>query len=217
MLAGIAHPLNQCIFDLSRILCSLGFIQIHGSEILTTEEAFDFLNIPIEHPSRALSDTFYLDKNLTLANHATSVLYAAITNKLKPPFKIFCISAVHRNDDEDATHTTTFFQLDILVADTNLTFANMKYLSMNLLHLFGFQDIDFVPAYFPFTEPSAELYVKDIEIMGCGLLVDFVKKKLGLNCPCLAGGIGINRIASQKYNISDIRNFYRADYRKYEI
>ena len=154
--------MHQCIFDFSTILKNLGFIQIYGSEILTTEEAFDSLNIPINHPSRAFSDTFYLNKNLTLANHCTSVFYATIKDKFKPPFKLFCISAVHRNDDEDTTHTTTFFQLDLLIANRGLTFAHVKSISMNLLNLFNFQDIDFVP---------------------------------------------------KKYNITDLRNLYRADFR----
>ena len=217
---GSLHPINQTKDFLLKLLSEMGFKEVHGPEIETEEYNFDMLNIKKSHPARQMHDTFYVEgKKSVLRTHTSPVqIRSMLVNK--PPMAFTSAGKVYRKDD-DATHLPMFHQVEGIYIDKNVTFANLKDLIHKILHeLFGDNlKIRFRPSYFPFTEPSAEVDIlsesgKWLEILGCGV----VNPKVLENCDIdsnhysgLAFGLGVERIAMLKYEMNDIREFYKSN------
>ena len=166
---GHKHPLLQTIKELEDLFISMGFNVVTGPEIETVENNFDMLNSPENHPSRDLSDTFYINDKLLLRTHTSPVQIRAMM-KYNAPLKIISAGRTFRFDDVDDTHSPMFHQLEGLVVDENISMANLKYtLDIFIKELFG-KDMKtrYRPHYFPFTEPSAEVDVTCVECRGEG-------------------------------------------------
>lgn len=221
---GTLNPIQSAIADVCRLLDSLGFTRIHGPEVETVQNNFDNLNIVADHPARSPRDTFYLANSLLLRTHTTASLESSGMSGLAAPFRAYIVGPAYRNDDEDASHTQMFHQLEIVVMSAPgeiLSFTNLKALIGDMVCAICEVDktrarLDFVPSYFPFTEPSVEVYVNSQEIMGAGLLHQDVLRRAGFNNhTCLALGMGIERIVAIKNKVHDIRHFYELDARNY--
>ena len=217
---GSLHPINQTKDYLVKLLSEMGFIEIEGPEIETEEFNFDMLNIKKSHPARQMHDTFYLEnKSRVLRTHTSPVQIRSMLES-EPPFAFSSAGKVFRKDD-DATHLPMFHQIEGIYVDKNITFANLKDLIHKILHnLFGKDvEIRFRPSYFPFTEPSAEVDIlsesgKWLEILGCGIVNPIVLENCNINpndYSGLAFGLGVERIAMLKYEINDIRDFYKSN------
>ena len=216
---GSIHPINQVKDQLTDLLKSFGFEVAEGPEVETEEYNFDMLNIPASHPAREMHDTFYVDnKKKLLRTHTSPVQVRCMLNN-KPPLAFISPGKVYRKDD-DSTHLPMFHQIEGLYVDEDVNFAQLKDLMYKICHsLFGeATKLRFRPSYFPFTEPSAEVDVlfgdKWLEILGCGV----VNPKVLENCKIdsskysgLAFGLGIERIAMLKYDVNDIRDFYKSN------
>ena len=217
---GSLHPINQTKDYLVKLLSEMGFIEIQGPEIETEEFNFDMLNIKKTHPARQMHDTFYLEnKSRVLRTHTSPVQIRSMLES-EPPFAFSSAGKVFRKDD-DATHLPMFHQIEGIYVDKNITFANLKDLIHQILHnLFGKDvEIRFRPSYFPFTEPSAEVDIlsengKWLEILGCGIVNPIVLQNCNINPDDYSGlafGLGVERIAMLKYEINDIRDFYKSN------
>lgn len=230
---GSLHPLTIVERELEEIFSSMGFSIVEGPEIDTVENNFDALNAPKNHPSRDMTDTFYLDDNLLLRTQ-TSTVQVRTMRSTKPPIKIVSPGRCFRSDALDATHSPMFNQLEGLVVDKNISFANFKYtLEVFLKKFFGTDTlIKFRPHNFPFTEPSAEVDISCfkchgkgcptckgegfIEILGAGMVHPNVLENCNIDSNVYSGfafGVGLERIAMMKYEIDDIRYFYENDTR----
>jgi phenylalanyl-tRNA synthetase alpha chain len=219
-ISGTFHPINQTKIYLLGLLEDLGFTHINGPEIESERFNFDMLNIKKTHPARQMHDTFYTDsKSNVLRTHTSPVQIRAMLDS-KPPIAYTSAGKVYRKDD-DATHLPMFHQVEGIYVDTNVTFSNLKDLIHKILFsIFGDEvQIRFRPSYFPFTEPSAEVDIlsldgKWLEILGCGIVNPIVLKNCNID-PCkysgLAFGLGVERIAMLKYNVNDIREFYKSN------
>ena len=216
---GSIHPINQVKDQLTDLLKSFGFEVAEGPEVETEEYNFDMLNIPASHPAREMHDTFYVDNKKKLLRTHTSPVQVRCMLKDKPPLAFISPGKVYRKDD-DSTHLPMFHQIEGLYVDEDVNFAQLKDLMYKICHsLFGeATKLRFRPSYFPFTEPSAEVDVlfgdKWLEILGCGV----VNPKVLENCKIdsskysgLAFGLGIERIAMLKYDVNDIRDFYKSN------
>ena len=216
---GSIHPINQVKDQLTDLLKSFGFEVAEGPEVETEEYNFDLLNIPASHPAREMHDTFYVDNKKKLLRTHTSPVQVRCMFKDKPPLAFISPGKVYRKDD-DSTHLPMFHQIEGLYVDEDVSFAQLKDLMYKICHsLFGqATKLRFRPSYFPFTEPSAEVDVlfgdKWLEILGCGV----VNPKVLENCKIdsskysgLAFGLGIERIAMLKYDVNDIRDFYKSN------
>ena len=216
---GSIHPINQVKDQLTDLLKSFGFEVAEGPEVETEEYNFDMLNIPASHPAREMHDTFYVDNKKKLLRTHTSPVQVRCMLKEKPPLAFISPGKVYRKDD-DSTHLPMFHQIEGLYVDEDVSFAQLKDLMYKICHsLFGeATKLRFRPSYFPFTEPSAEVDVlfgdKWLEILGCGV----VNPKVLENCKIdsskysgLAFGLGIERIAMLKYDVNDIRDFYKSN------
>ena len=233
---GNIHPLTRTIEELEEIFISMGYDVVEGPEIEQDLYNFEKLNLPKNHPARDAQDTFYIDGIETMLRTQTSGVQARTMddNKEKGPIRIICPGKVYRRDDDDATHSHQFMQLEALVVDKNISVANLKAtLETVIKKLFGDdREIRLRPSFFPFTEPSFEVDVtcfkcsgkgcsicKDtgwIEVLGSGEVHPNVLKNCGYDPDKYTGfaiGIGIERIAMLKYGITDIRNFYTNDLR----
>ncbi len=216
-LIGNMHPITYTINKIEDFFIKLGFIYIKSEEIENKYYNFDLLNINKYHPSRSLNDTFWINKNILLRTH-TSSFQIKYMKKNKPPIKIITSGNVFRKDD-DSTHTPMFHQLDCLIIEKNINFSNLKYLINKFINFFFKKKIKikFVPSYFPFTEPSAEVFIKNnnnkwIEILGCGLVHPIILKNVNINTKIYSGlafGIGIERLIMLKYNIKNIKTLYK--------
>ena len=217
---GALHPINQTKFYLLNILYEMGFKEVQGPEIESEEFNFDMLNIKKSHPARQMHDTFYLEnKSKVLRTHTSPVQIRTMLNS-KPPFAFTSAGKVYRKDD-DATHLPMFHQVEGIYVDENVSFANLKELiNKILLNIFGEQvEIRFRPSYFPFTEPSAEVDIlskngKWLEILGCGIVNPVVLDNCNIDSCKFSGlafGLGIERIAMLKYEVNDIRDFYKSN------
>jgi len=217
---GAIHPINHMKDSIMNLLVSFGFEIIDGPEIETEEFNFDMLNIKKTHPARQMHDTFYVkSKSNLLRTHTSPVQIRGMLEK-NPPLAFISGGKVYRKDD-DATHLPMFHQIEGMLIDENVSFAQLKDLIYKIVHsLFG-EDIKlrFRPSYFPFTEPSAEVDIlstdgKWIEILGCGLVNPIVLENCNINSNKLSGlafGLGIERIAMLKHNMNDIREFYKSN------
>ena len=217
---GAVHPINHMKDSIMSLLVSFGFEIIDGPEIETEEFNFDMLNIKKTHPARQMHDTFYVEnKSNLLRTHTSPVQIRGMLEK-KPPLAFISGGKVYRKDD-DATHLPMFHQIEGILIDENVSFANLKDLIYKIVYsLFGKEiELRFRPSYFPFTEPSAEVDIlskegKWLEILGCGLVNPVVLENCDIDSNHfngLAFGLGIERIAMLKHGVKDIREFYKSN------
>ena len=217
---GKAHPINNIRDFLITILENIGFEHIEGDEIESERFNFDMLNIKKSHPARQMHDTFYVEnKNYVLRTHTSPVQIHAMLNN-DPPFSFISSGKVYRKDD-DATHLPMFHQIEGIYIDKNVDFSMLKGLIYKIIEdIFpNAKDIRFRPSYFPFTEPSAEVDIKDengkwLEILGCGIVNPVVLSNCNIDNEQFSGvafGLGIERIAMLKYGVADIRDFYKSN------
>ncbi len=224
---GSVHPLNQVIEDVEDLFVGLGYEVADGPELENDHYNFEMMNLAKDHPARAMHDSFYTSENMLLRTHTSPVQARAMLEKKGKPLRIICPGKVYRRDDDDPTHSHQFIQIEGLVIEKGLSFANLKDALLKMVkHLFGEErDIRLRPSYFPFTEPSVEVdisYIKKdgtvgyIEVLGAGQVHPDVLKMGGYDPEVYQGfafGIGVERIAILKYNIDDIRHFYTNDLR----
>ncbi|GAU79773.1 phenylalanine--tRNA ligase subunit alpha [Fusibacter sp. 3D3] len=232
-LRGHKHPLNTALDEVKEIFLGMGFKIAEGPEVESVYHNFDALNAPIDHPSRSLSDTFYITEDLLLRTQTSPIQVRTMKNS-SPPIKIIAPGRCFRNDEIDATHSPMFHQLEGLVIDKDITMADLKgTLDIFAKRLFGSQTrTKFRPHYFPFTEPSGEVDVSCfkcggegcrfcggsgwIEILGCGMVHPNVLKECGIDPEVYNGfafGMGLDRITMMKYEIDDIRTLFENDVR----
>jgi phenylalanyl-tRNA synthetase alpha chain len=225
--------LNLVLEEIQNIFMGMGFKVAEGPEIETVYHNFDALNAPKDHPSRDLSDTFYINEDIVLRTQ-TSPVQVRVMQKTKPPIKIISPGRCYRSDEIDATHSPMFHQIEGLVIDKNITLGDLKGTLDNFAkRFFGVgTKTKFRPHYFPFTEPSAEMDVSCfkcggsgcrmckgsgwIEILGCGMVHPNVLKECGIDPEVYSGfafGMGLDRIAMLKLEIDDIRLFFENDMR----
>ncbi|MEO0202225.1 MAG: phenylalanine--tRNA ligase subunit alpha [candidate division WOR-3 bacterium] len=218
---GNIHPITRVFREIIEIFVTMGFGVEEGPEIEDEWYNFTALNIPPYHPARDMQDTFYLQNNKLLRTH-TSPIQIRTMEKQKPPIRIIAPGRVFRRDEIDATHSPVFHQLEGLYIDKDVSLSHLKgTLEMFIYRLFSKDiKIKFRPSYFPFTEPSLEVLIykdgKWLEILGAGIVHPEVLKNCNINPDVYSGfafGLGIERIAMIKYNISDIRLFYENDFR----
>ena len=214
------HPISKIIKLMNEWFTQNGYYNDHSNEVESDEYNFEKLNIPENHPARDMHDTFYISKLYLLRTHNTGSTARMIEKMQNKPFSSFTIGKVYRNDTDDSTHSHQFTQCDF-VSTGDVSFANLKWtLNSFITYIFG-KDIKtrMRPSYFPFTEPSLEfdIYYKGkwLEILGAGMLNINLFKAASIkgNMRGFAAGIGIERIAMIKYNISDIRDLYNNDLR----
>ena len=231
---GALHPITQVLNRIENFFSSVGFSVVEGPEIEDDYHNFEALNIPKHHPARAMHDTFYFNKELLLRTH-TSPVQVRVMEEQKPPIKIICPGRVYRVDQPDPSHLPMFHQVEGLVVDTNVTFADLKGMIIQFLRAFFEKEgleIRFRPSYFPFTEPSAEVDVSCVncdgkgcrvcshtgwlEVMGSGMVHPRVLEYAGINSEEYTGfafGMGPDRLAMLRYNISDLRYYLDNDLR----
>jgi len=224
---GSVHPLNQVIEDVEDLFVGLGYEVAEGPELENDYYNFEMMNLAKDHPARAMQDSFYTDENTLLRTHTSPVQARTMLEKKGEALRIICPGKVYRRDDDDPTHSHQFIQIEGLVIEKGLSFANLKDALLKMVrHLFGEERvIRLRPSYFPFTEPSVEVdvsYVKKdgtvgyIEILGAGQVHPDVLKMGGYDPEVYQGfafGVGVERIAILRYNIDDIRHFYTNDLR----
>lgn len=230
---GKRHPLTQTIDDIREVFARLGFDVAYGPEVELEYYNFEALNIPTDHPSRTDFDTFYI-KNDVLLRSQTSTVQIRIMEKQEPPVRIIAPGRVYRPDTVDARHSFMFHQVEGLLVDEGISFADLKGVLNQFIKTYFGQDIQmrFRPSFFPFTEPSAEVdiscsicggkgcsvcsYSGWVEILGAGMVDPNVFKYVHYDAERYTGfafGMGVERITMLKYGISDIRLFYENDIR----
>jgi len=218
---GGRHPVSRAQSRIERIFTNAGFGVRSGPEIEDDFHNFTALNIPDNHPARAMHDTFYFPGGNLLRTHTSPVQIRSIV-KEGVPIRIIAPGRVYRCDS-DQTHTPMFHQVEGLVIDENISFANLKAVLHEFVEAFFERkaELRFRPSYFPFTEPSAEVDVrwgegKWLEILGCGMVHPNVLESAGVDPDKYTGyafGIGIERLAMLRYNVSDLRTFFENDLR----
>ncbi len=229
---GKLHPVTQVREEICSIFASFGFSVVEGPEVEQDYYNFEALNIPKDHPARDMQDTFYIEDNIVLRTH-TSPVQVRTMLKQQPPVRILSPGRVYR-PDSDISHTPMFHQIEGLLVDKGVTFADLKgILTVFLQEVFGKETrIRFRPSFFPFTEPSAEVDIQCVmcrgegcrvcgqtgwlEILGSGMVHPEVFKNVGYDPEEYSGfafGLGLERIAMLKYGISDIRLFFENDWR----
>ena len=230
---GVKHPLTITIEEVSRVFMNMGFSIAEGPEVETVFNNFDALNAGPNHPSRDMTDTFYITKD-TLLRTQTSPVQVRTLLKQAPPIKVISPGRCFRCDTPDATHSPMFHQIEGLVVDEGITMADLKgTLDSFAKQLFGTSTkTKFRPHHFPFTEPSAEMDVSCfkcggkgcsvckgsgwIEILSCGMVHPHVLEVGNLDTEKYTGfafGMGVERVAMLKYGVEDIRLFYENDMR----
>ncbi len=231
--SGGLHPLNVVLDDIIDIFQSMGFDVIDGPEVETDYYCFQALNVPEDHPARDMQDTFYLTDNLLLRTQ-TSAAQARTMEASKPPIRVICPGRVYRADEVDATHSPVFHQIEGLVIDKGVTMCDLKGVLEQFAHEIYGEDtqIRFRPSFFPFTEPSVEVDVTCsacggkgcrvckgagwIEILGAGMVHPRVLEMGGIDPEEYSGfafGIGLDRLTTTRYKISDIRLLFENDLR----
>ena len=230
---GKRHPLDLTLESMKEIFISMGFSIEEGPEVELDYYNFEALNIPKNHPARSEQDTFYINDNIVLRTQ-TSPVQIRVMEKQKPPIKMISPGKVYRSDAVDATHSPIFYQMEGLVVDKGITFADLKgTLEVFAKKMFGDKiKTKFRPHHFPFTEPSAEMdatcFVCNgdgcrvckgsgwIELLGCGMVHPEVLRKCGIDPEVYSGfafGFGVDRMVMIKYGIDDIRLLYESDMR----
>ncbi len=217
---GAYHPINHMKDSILDLLVSFGFNIIEGPEVETEKFNFDMLNIKELHPARQMHDTFYVEgKNNVLRTHTSPVQIRGMLEN-KPPIAFVSGGKVYRKDD-DATHLPMFHQVEGIFVDQNVNFSHLKDLIYKIIHSLFEEELElrFRPSYFPFTEPSAEVDIlskegKWLEVLGCGIVNPIVLENCNIdskNFSGLAFGLGIERMAMLKHNVTDIREFYKSN------
>lgn len=237
---GAIHPISQTIEELIAIFADMGFVMAEGPDIEDDFHNFTALNIPPEHPARAMHDTFYLPPGGDAQNPITRVLRTHTSpvqvramKAMKPPLRVIAPGRTYRSD-YDMTHTPMFHQIEGLVIDESTTMAHLKGTLLEFCRAFFEVDdlpIRLRPSFFPFTEPSAEVdigcsrqggqlklgnYGDWLEILGCGMVHPKVLETAGIDPRKYQGfafGMGIERLAMLKYGIPDLRTFFESDLR----
>ena len=223
---GGLHPVTLTLKRVEQLFHSIGFEVATGPEIETDFYNFTALNIPEDHPARAMHDTFYIDEANVLRTHTSPVQARYMENALKnnqtPPFKIIAPGRVYRVDS-DATHSPMFHQVEGLWVDEDISFANLKGVVQDFLQKFFERDdltVRFRPSFFPFTEPSAEMDMSWnggwLEIGGCGMVHPEVFKHVNIDSEKYRGfafGLGIERLTMLRYGVNDLRHFFNNDLR----
>ena len=217
---GSLHPINHMKDSILNLLKSFGFKIISGPELETEEYNFDMLNIKESHPARQMHDTFYVNNKKNLLRTHTSPVQIRGMLENKPPLAFISGGKVYRKDD-DATHLPMFHQIEGIYVDRDVNFSQLKDLIYKIVHsLFGKNvELRFRPSYFPFTEPSAEVDIlskegKWLEILGCGIVNPVVLENCNIKSSEFSGlafGIGVERIAMLKHDVTDIREFYKSN------
>lgn len=233
--AGTHHPLTSVVEEVEDLFLGMGYEVAEGPEVEQDYYNFEALNLPKGHPARDMQDTFYITEETLLRTH-TSTVQARVMNKNegKGPVKIICPGKVYRSDDDDATHSHQFMQIEGLVVDENIRMSDLKgTLEVFVKKMFGAdREIRLRPSFFPFTEPSVEVDVSCakcggkgcnvckqtgwIEILGAGMVHPNVLEMAGYDSTKYRGfafGIGVERIAMLKHGVDDIRHFYTNDVR----
>ena len=228
---GTQHPINETTELIKNIFSKMGFDIVDGPEIETVEYNFDALNIPKTHPSRDLTDTFYINDSIILRTQ-TSPVQIRYMLEHGAPLRMICPGKVYR-PEYDISHTPMFHQREGLVIGKDISFADLKGILTHFVkEVFGDRKVRFRPHFFPFTEPSAEMDVEcmichgdgcrlckesgGIEIMGCGMVDPEVLKYVGLNPDEVNGfafGVGIERVTMLRHGIGDLRAFFENDMR----
>ena len=230
---GGLHPLNIVLNDMIDIFQSMGFDVVDGPEVETDYYNFEALNVPADHPARDMQDTFYLAENLLLRTQTSAAQIRTMKNR-KPPIRIICPGRVYRADEVDATHSPVFHQIEGLVVDKNITMCDLKGVLEQFAHeIYGKEtEVKFRPSFFPFTEPSVEVDVTCsecrgkgcrvckgsgwIEILGAGMVHPRVLRACGIDPEEYSGfafGIGLDRLTTTRYKVSDIRLLFENDLR----
>jgi phenylalanyl-tRNA synthetase alpha chain len=229
---GGPHPVSRSLRRLEELFVRMGFQIAEGPEVEDDFHNFEALNIPTDHPARAMHDTFYFDGGLLLRTH-TSPVQIRYMQAHKPPLRIIAPGRVYRRDS-DITHTPMFHQIEGLMVDENVSFADLK----GVLHEFLAQFFEralklrFRPSYFPFTEPSAEVDIECVmcsgsgcrvckqtgwlEVLGCGMVHPEVFRHVGIDSERYTGfafGLGVERLTMLRYGVNDLRLFYENDLR----
>lgn len=230
---GKLHPLNTVLDDMIDIFQSMGFDVLDGPEVETDHYNFECLNVPADHPARDMQDTFYLGENLILRTQTSAAQIRTMETR-KPPIRIICPGRVFRADEVDATHSPVFHQIEGLVVDKGITMCDLKgVLEQFAREIYGPDTkVKFRPSFFPFTEPSVEVDVTCsecggkgcrvckgsgwIEILGAGMVHPNVLRMCGIDPEVYSGfafGIGLDRLTTTRYKISDIRLLFENDKR----
>lgn len=231
IMPGHRHPISQLVAEITKIFSELGFTYAEGPERELVSYNFDKLNVPKDHPSRDMQDTFYLSgaDDVVMRTH-TSPVQVRYMETHTPPIRMICPGKVFRNEATDATHEAQFYQLEGLVIDEGASLAHMKgVLEYFFSKLFGGEaEVRFRPSFFPFVEPGVEVDMRIapqegnklsgrwIEIMGAGMVHPNVVQAAGLDPVKFQGyafGMGIDRLAVLRYGIDDIRLLYNGDLR----
>jgi len=233
--SGIVHPITRVVNDIEELFISMGYDVLDGPEVESDLYNFEMLNLPKGHPARDTQDSFYITDEILLRTQTSPVqVRTMLANMEKTPIRIICPGKTYRKDNDDATHSHQFTQIEGLVVDENISMAHLKgTLEVFAKKMFGEErEIRFRPSYFPFTEPSIEVDISCfncggkgcnickgsgwIEILGAGMVHPNVLNMCGYDSKKYSGfafGMGPERIAMLKYGINDIRNFYINDMR----
>ena len=230
---GKLHPLNTVLNDMIDIFQSMGIDVVDGPEFETDHYKFECLNVPADHPARDMQDTFYLAENLLLRTQTSAAQIRTMETR-KPPIRVICPGRVFRADEVDATHSPVFHQIEGLVVDKGITLCDLKGVLEQFAHeIYGSDTkVKFRPSFFPFTEPSVEVDVSCsdcggkgcrvckgagwIEILGAGMVHPNVLRSCGIDPEEYSGfafGIGLDRLTTTRYKISDIRLLFENDKR----
>lgn len=230
--AGGLHPVTRVMERIEDFFTQAGFHIADGPEVEDDFHNFEALNIPSHHPARAMHDTFYFDANRLLRTH-TSPVQVRVMESQQPPIRIVCPGRVYRCDS-DLTHSPMFHQVEGLLIDENVSFANLKGIISEFLQVFFEQELKvrFRPSYFPFTEPSAEVDIACVmcagkgcrvckqtgwlEVLGCGMVHPQVLSNCGIDPEKFQGfafGMGVERFAMLRYGVNDLRLFFDNDVR----
>ncbi|MEO6696824.1 MAG: phenylalanine--tRNA ligase subunit alpha [Gammaproteobacteria bacterium] len=231
-MTGGLHPVTHTLQRIEAMFTQLGFETAEGPEIEDDYHNFEALNIPAHHPARAMHDTFYFDAHTLLRTH-TSPVQVHVMEHRSPPLRIIAPGRVYRRDS-DLTHTPMFHQVEGLMVDEQISFADLKGLLDIFLRNFFEQDLKtrFRPSYFPFTEPSAEVDIACVmcngagcrvckqtgwlEVLGCGMVHPNVFTHVGIDNERYTGfafGMGVERLAMLRYGVNDLRLFFENDLR----
>lgn len=232
---GNHHPLTRIVEDIEDIFIGMGYAVAEGPEVESDHYNFEALNLPKGHPARDMQDSFYITEEILMRTH-TSPVQARTMEKHegKGPVKIICPGKVYRRDNDDATHSHQFMQIEGLVVDEQVSMSDLKgTLEVFLKKVFGQdREIRLRPSFFPFTEPSVEVDISCkicggsgcsvckktgwIEVLGAGMVHPNVLEMAGFDSKKYSGfafGIGVERIAMLKYGVDDIRHYYTNDLR----
>lgn len=227
---GGLHPISLSMQRITSFFANWGFQVAEGPEIEDDFHNFEALNIPGHHPARAMHDTFYFNPSTVLRTHTSPVQVRTMENSA-PPYRIICPGRVYRNDS-DLTHSPMFHQVEGLLVDTDITFADLKGVLAAFLRDFFEQElaVRFRPSYFPFTEPSAEMDIQCvicggdgcrvckhtgwIEVLGCGMVHPTVFGHVNVDTEKYTGfafGLGVERLTMLRYGVNDLRLFFDND------